>query len=283
MGILSTSELGSDRTMSRHSARAFPALTSYSAQRRNIHAHHLSIVSPVTPWRLYRLLCFIALAFAPSTTLAQNPLPANSLDSIAATEVLNGKVEMVTYRGRYAVHLVPSADHDGPQDAVLAIVRSSDLGDGIIEADVAGAPRQGAPADSRGFIGISFHVHPHGSRFETFYLRPTNGRADDQLRRNHSAQYVSEPDFPWQRLRQENPGVYESYVDLEPGAWTKMKIEIAGTTARLYVNGAAQPCLIVNDLKMGKAQGQVALWIHSSTDGYFSNLRIRPAEAHTTH
>ena len=40
-----------------------------------------------------------------------------------------------------------------------------------------------------------------------------------------------------------------------------MKIEIAGTTARLYVNGTAQPGLIVNDLKLGKAHGQMALWI----------------------
>ena len=55
-----------------------------------------------------------------------------------------------------------------------------------------------------------------------FLLRPTNGRAEDQPRRNHSTQYVSEPDFPWQRLRQENPGVYETYTDLQPGVWTKI-------------------------------------------------------------
>jgi hypothetical protein len=78
----------------------------------------------------------------------------------------------------------------------------------LIEGEVAGAPRSGTPEDSRGFIGISFHVQAHGSRFENIYLRPTNGRADDQLRRNHSVQYTSEPDFPWYRLRKDNPGVY---------------------------------------------------------------------------
>jgi hypothetical protein len=35
---------------------------------------------------------------------------------------------------------------------------------------------------SRGF-GIAFRVQ--GNRFEYIYLRPTNGRADDQIRRNH--------------------------------------------------------------------------------------------------
>jgi hypothetical protein len=190
-------------------------------------------------------------------------------------EVLNGTAEIVLYRGRQAVHLLPSANHEGPEDSTLAISKGSDFQDGVIEVDVAGAPRKDAPSDARGFIGISFRVQPHGAKFENLYIRPTNGRADDQVRRNHSVQYASEPEFPWQRLRQESPGAYESYVDLEPGAWTHMKVVVSATTARLYVNGAAQPCLIVNDLKLGQIRGQVALWAHSSTDAYFSNLTIR--------
>jgi len=221
-----------------------------------------------------------ALALFPRTTQAQSSPSSASLNSIASMEVIGGKAESVTYRGRQATHLVPSSEGNGAADSVIAILGGSEFGDGIVEADVAGAPRPGVAPDSRGFIGVAFHVQAHASRFEDIYLRPTNGRADDQLRRNHSVQYVSEPDFPWQRLRQENPGVYESYADLEPGVWTKMKIEIAGTAARLYINGAAQPCLIVNDLKMGKTHGQVALWIHASTDGYFSDLRIEPAQTH---
>jgi hypothetical protein len=78
----------------------------------------------------------------------------------------------------------------------------------------------GAPADARGFIGIDFRGQEHGARTESIYLRPTNGRADDQLRRNHSVQYDSVPDFPWFRLRKESPGVYESYTDLEAGEWS---------------------------------------------------------------
>jgi hypothetical protein len=182
---------------------------------------------------------------------------------------------MVTYRGRRAVHLIPSPDNPGPEDAVLAILSRSDFEDGVIEVEVAGTPRAGASPDSRGFIGISFRVQPHGSKYENLYLRPTNGRADDQLRRNHSVQYTSEPEYPWHRLREENPGVYESYADLEAGAWTRMKIVVSGITARLYVNGAAQPYLIVNDLKLGQSRGQIALWAHSSTNGYFTNLKVQ--------
>jgi len=56
--------------------------------------------------------------------------------------------------------------------------------------------------------------------------------------------------------------------------WTKIRIEVAGAKARLYVNGASQPCLIVNDLKRGESRGQVALWSHETTEAYFANLKI---------
>jgi hypothetical protein len=75
-------------------------------------------------------------------------------------------------------------------------------------------------------------------------------------------------------LRKENPGVYESSADLQPGVWTKLKIVVSGTRARLYVNGADQPCLVVNDLKMGRVRGQIGLWAHPTTEAYFSEVRI---------
>ena len=83
------------------------------------------------------------------------------------------------------------------------------------------------------------------------------------------------PDYPWFRLRKENPGVYESYVDLETGAWTRIRITVAGSKAQLYVHGREQPSLIVNDLKLGETGGQVGLWAHWTTDAYFSNLTIQ--------
>ena len=159
---------------------------------------------------------------------------------------------------------------------VLAILTATDFKEGTIEIDVAGSPLLNpADPDNRGFIGVAFRIQDHGSHCEVFYLRPTNGRADDQLRRNHSLQYESVPDFPWHRLRKENPGVYESYADLQSGEWTKMKVVVAGTRAQLYINDAPQPSLIVNDLKLGDSRGQIALWAYGSTDGYFSNLTVR--------
>ena len=128
---------------------------------------------------------------------------------------------------------------------------------------------------ARGFVGVAFRVAEDRKKFECLYLRPTNGRADDQVRRNHSAQYISFPEYPWARSRKETPEKYESYVDLEPGVWTKVRITVRGEQARLYVHGNAQPTLLVNDLKLGAAaKGAVALWIGPGTEAHFANLRI---------
>jgi hypothetical protein len=69
--------------------------------------------------------------------------------------------------------------------------------------------------------------------------------------------------------------VYEFYVDVDAGAWTRIKIVVAGTKAQLYVNEADQPCLIVNDLKLGESHGQVAPWAGSDTEAYFANLEVK--------
>ncbi len=196
------------------------------------------------------------------------------LDSLSGLEPAHVKTEAVTYKGRRAVRLIDSPGIT-PGGHAMAILSASDFEDGTIEAQVAGAPRTGATESARGFIGIAFRVQPDSSRFECFYLRPTNGRAEDQLRRNHSTQYISNPEFPWERLRKENPGVYESYADMIPGAWTKVKIVVEGVRARLYVNEADQPCLMVNDLKLGRTRGKIALWVGPDTDGYFSNLAVK--------
>jgi hypothetical protein len=213
-------------------------------------------------------------------------MPLDSMEGLEVQSVRPGgpnplktKADIAAFHGRRALHVVnqdlPGSGAMPRGGQAIAIVKVSDFKDGTIEADVAGGPRRGAPPSTRGFVGIAFRVQDHGSRYECFYLRITNGRADDQLRRNHSTQYISEPEFPWNRLREENPGVYESYVDIDPDVWTRMKIVVTGTKASLYVNGAEQPSLIVNDLKLGDVHGPVALWTGSDTEAYFSDLSIR--------
>ncbi len=158
---------------------------------------------------------------------------------------------------------------------LLAWIEGLAFSNGVIELESAGAPAPGAGEGARGFVGIAFRLQQDKQTYDAFYLRPTNGRADDQERRNHSTQYVSLPEWPWFRLRKEAPSKYESYVDLVPGEWTKIRIEVRGSQARLYVHGNEQPALIVNDVKSGAhAKGAVALWLEPGTVAHFRNLTV---------
>ena len=186
---------------------------------------------------------------------------------LAHLDIQNLDAAVTAYQGKEGTRLV---DRGG---GGLALVKGPPFHNGAIEVELAGKPSAGASATARGFVGIAFRLQ-NGTKYEVIYLRPTNGRADDMLRRNHSTQYCAEPEWPWDRLRKEAPGVYESYVDLESGAWTKYRIVVQGSRAELYVNGAAQPCLIVKDLKLGDVAGAIALWVGPGTEAYFAGLKV---------
>jgi hypothetical protein len=215
-----------------------------------------------------RFSSVMTMARAPLFALLAVPLAAQTADRLVGKKV---SIAQTNYKGRSAIQVI--AKPEAANATSYALVKDVSFRDGVIEVDLAGQPAAGAFAAARGFIGIAFRVQGDG-RYEYIYLRPTNGRADDQIRRNHSTQYSSYPDFDFARSRQEAPEKYESYVDLQPGVWTKYKLEVEGRNARLYVHGTEQPCLIVNDLKLDPRDGGVALWVGPGTEGYFSNLKI---------
>jgi len=221
---------------------------------------------------LVLLTMVVSVAPAAPAQSSQN-VPRLSVDGLVLRNV---KAEAVTYKGRSAVRLSDAAAPESNDAERWALVRGTSLADGTIEVDLTGDTLPTANPTARGFVGISFRVAGDGSHFECFYLRPKNGRAQDQLRRNHSTQYISFPGFPWDKLRAETPGKYESYVDLVPGEWTKVRITVSGDKAQLYVNGAPQPVLIVNDLKQPPSAGAIALWVGSGTVAHFANLNVSP-------
>jgi hypothetical protein len=200
--------------------------------------------------------------------LVSGVVAAQTADRLQAK---NATVTQTNFKGRSGVQV--TANPDAPNATSYAVVKDAVFRDGTIEVDLAGQPAAGAFQAARGFIGIAFRLQSDG-KYEYIYLRPTNGRADDQVRRNHSTQYSSYPDFDFAQSRKEAPEKYESYADMQPGVWTKFKVEVDGPKARLYVNGAEQPCLIVNDMKLEPKAGGVALWVGPGTEGYFANLKI---------
>jgi hypothetical protein len=183
------------------------------------------------------------------------------------------KAEAVKYLGRECVRIIV----DGEDNEGLALLPGTDFQDGVIEADI--ALKSTTPPGVRypGFVGIAFRARPDASHYELFYLRPGNSDSPDQAQRNHSVQYAAEPAFGWYRLRREWPSAYESHADLAMETWTKVRIEVAGRAAKLYLNGSAKPSLVVDGMKGEDLHGAVGLWSFTNEEAYFADVRITPA------
>ena len=223
------------------------------------------------------LNCSVVLLLAAGCLIAETParvqtFPLRDTGGLIAPKV---KPEAVNYLGRKSVRItIEGEDHEG-----LALLPGTDFQDGVIEADI--ALKTTVPPGVRypGFVGIAFRVRPDSSHCELFYLRPGNSAAPDQAQRNHAVQYVSAPDFGWYRLRREWPSVYESHAELAMETWTKVRIEVAGRAAKLYLNGSDKPSLVVDGLKGEDLHGAVGLWSFTDEEAYFSNVRITAAVA----
>lgn len=184
-------------------------------------------------------------------------------------------MSLTEIKGKKAVRVTKDTAIKGVDEPTFVLLDTIDFTDGIIEANVLSRLLPNASNLSRGFIGIAFRIHKDNSKFECIYIRPTNGRAEQQLRRNRSVQYFSYPDYKFDRLRIEAAGEYESYADMELNEWITLKIVVKDAQAKLFVNNALQPSLLVNDLKHGpNSKGAIGLFVDVDTEGFFADLKI---------
>lgn len=180
-------------------------------------------------------------------------------------------------KGKAAVRVIKDTTIKEVDEPTFVRIRDISFTNGTIEVKVLSRLRKNAPGLARGFIGIAFRINEKNTKFESIYLRPTNSRADDQVRRNHSIQYFSFPDYKFQRLRKESPEQYEAYADMAMDQWITMRIVVKDQRARLFLNNNKQPSLVVNDLKLGaNLPGSIGLWVDVGTEGYFSDLIVTP-------
>ena len=177
--------------------------------------------------------------------------------------------------GKAVVKVTKDPTITGVDEPTFVRLKDVEFKDGAIEVMLLSKLLPNAPEGARGFIGLAFRISNGNSNFESIYIRPTNGRADDQIRRNHSIQYFSYPDYKFDRLRREAPEKYESYADMGLNEWIKMKIVVKGAEAKLYLNDNKQPSLAVNDLKLGPGQtGGIGLFVDNGTEGYFADVKV---------
>lgn len=140
--------------------------------------------------------------------------------------------------------------------------------EGVIDIDL-----RGKNVFLQSFLGIAFHGID-SLNYDVIYFRPFNFRHPDSLRRKWSVQYMSLPDYPYDKLRKDKPGIYENSVTPvpDPVDWFHARVVIKEQWITVYVNHNELPSLhvhLLNDWKGGK----FGLW-DDGLSGDFANLRI---------
>jgi hypothetical protein len=189
-------------------------------------------------------------------------------------EVQNVVTKPVPYRGKSALEVRDRDPQLPDSTSRLVFIKDVTFRNGTIDVYLSGDTAADAPANFRGFTGIAFHISPDRTRFDCIYLRPKNGHSPDPVQHGHATQYVSQPDYPWNKLRAETPGKYESSADIMPGDWIHVRIQISGKHASLFVNDSKEPTLVVNELLGTVNEGPIALWVGPGTIANFAGLKV---------
>jgi hypothetical protein len=219
----------------------------------------------------------ILLSILSGFVVFANNLHAQSINlSKSNTEPVNVYASLEKLMGRDVIRVVKDSTVKEADEPTYVKIKGINFRNGTIEVKVLSRLLKNAPDFARGFIGVAFRINDSNTKFECIYIRPTNGRVEDQIRRNHSIQYYSFPDYKFDRLRKESPEKYESYADMGLNEWIKLKIVVLNSSAKLFINDNAQPSLIVTDLKLGPdLTGAIGLWVETGTEGFFSDLKIQ--------
>ena len=161
--------------------------------------------------------------------------------------------------------------NEGPGDGV-AFLDGVEFASGTIEIDV-----RGKDVPQQSFVGVAFHGLD-ATTYDGIYFRPFNFKTDDAARRIRAVQYISHPVHTWQKLRTDHPGQYEKAVSPvpDPNGWFRARVVVASPKVSVFVDGAKEPCLVVDQLSDRK-KGLVGLWVGNMSGGDFANLRIVPA------
>ncbi len=193
----------------------------------------------------------------------------------SALKPVHVSMSLTEMNGRKTIRVIKDSSIKAFDEPTFVRLDNIDFKNGVIEVNVLSKLLPDAPDFARGFIGVAFRINENNTGFESIYIRPTNGRATQQLRRNRSVQYFSYPDYTFERLRKEAAGEYEAYADMGLNEWIKIRIAVKDAQAKLFLNNNPQPSLIVNDLKHGSdSKGAIGLFVDIGTEGFFTDLKI---------
>ncbi len=209
---------------------------------------------------LFRIL--FALSFAVSVCQAQKTA-AYDLSRLLSEH------KLVVFSGDTA-RALSDGQYRGVTCSGLVWINGIEFSTGSIDIDL-----RGRDVFQQSFLGIAFHG-TDTTTYDAIYFRPFNFQTADTLRKKHMLQYISQPEYPWYRLRKEHPLIYENTITPapEPRNWLHAHIVITKNEIIVYVNHSPVPSLIVKKLN-DRNEGGIGLW-DSDYAGDFANLVIVP-------
>lgn len=154
----------------------------------------------------------------------------------------------------------------GEDDGILWL-KDSSFENGTIELDIKGRDIRG-----ESFVGMAFHGIDRNN-FELIYFRPFNFKSPEK--KDNAIQYVSTPDFTWQKLRKEHPGVYENAITPvpNPNGWFHASIVVDFPQIKVFINNSDEASFTVEQISTRKS-GWIGFWVGSNSEGQFKNLKI---------
>jgi hypothetical protein len=138
--------------------------------------------------------------------------------------------------------------------------RGVNVENGTIDVDM-------APAPTARFFGLAFHVHSEDD-YELIFFRPRSSGTDQAIQ--YTPVFRGAP--CWQIYS--GPGCNAS-ANIPRNEWMHVRLVVAGRSAKLFLNNASQPSLVIPDLKLGPASGGIGFWGHMG-DAYVANPSYTP-------
>ena len=205
----------------------------------------------VRPVRASVVVILAALALLPPQAAADESASPIPFDSPRWTIVQGSVVE---HLGRKAL-------------AGSALLGDAVFENGVIEFDV-------AVNGERSYPGVLFRIASRGNH-ERVYLRPHHANT---ARVPDVVQYVAAFNGidSWQLYGGEGK---TAYADLPTGRWLHVRVEVSGTQARVFLDGAERPALEIHELQRGMSKGGLGLMGPADGSAYFSDFRFRADDA----
>lgn len=186
------------------------------------------------------------------------------------------EIDKVAVGGQPVLRVVKKDKIELPDENTYAKLDGVQFHNGVIEAKFMSRLLPGAPSHARGFLGIVFRANENDSEFESFYVRPTNGRGcTDPARKAHGCQYFSYPGYTFSYFREFGITKYEAPVELALNEWFTLKAVVQDQRSEFYLNGSDKPVLVVEDMKHGKGgSGSVGIFVDIGTEGFVSEFNV---------